>query len=131
MRRWLGDKKPTLHDLADEYGVSAERIRQIEKRAMDKMKGMITMAHQRRRQEQQEVAKQVARILHDASDRALSILNEGREKLDALARALVEREEVSEKEIVELIGPSVHHSDDNGKSFTNSGELAAQDSVGL
>lgn len=42
-RRWLGDEKPTLHDLADEYGVSAERIRQIEKRAMDKMKGLITI----------------------------------------------------------------------------------------
>ena len=38
MRRWLGDDKPTLHDLADEYGVSAERIRQIEKRAMEKMR---------------------------------------------------------------------------------------------
>lgn len=38
LRRWLGDKKPTLHELADEYGVSAERIRQIEKRAMEKMK---------------------------------------------------------------------------------------------
>ena len=37
-RRWLSDDKPTLHDLADEYGVSAERIRQIEKRAMEKMK---------------------------------------------------------------------------------------------
>ena len=37
-RRWLGDDKPTLHDLAAEYGVSAERIRQIEKRAMERMK---------------------------------------------------------------------------------------------
>jgi RNA polymerase sigma-32 factor len=37
-RRWLGEEKPTLHYLADEYGVSAERIRQIEKRAMEKMK---------------------------------------------------------------------------------------------
>jgi RNA polymerase sigma-32 factor len=37
-RRWLGDVKPTLHELADEYGVSAERIRQIEKRAMEKMR---------------------------------------------------------------------------------------------
>jgi RNA polymerase sigma-32 factor len=37
-RRWLGEDKPTLHDLAGEYGVSAERIRQIEKRAMEKMK---------------------------------------------------------------------------------------------
>lgn len=41
MRRWLGDEKPTLHELADEYGVSAERIRQIEKRAMEKMKALI------------------------------------------------------------------------------------------
>lgn len=39
VRRWLNeDNKPTLHDLAAEYGVSAERIRQIEKKAMDKMK---------------------------------------------------------------------------------------------
>ena len=40
-RRWLSENKPTLHDLADEYGVSAERIRQIEKRAMEKMKTVI------------------------------------------------------------------------------------------
>ena len=33
-RRWLDDKKQTLHELADEYGVSAERIRQLEKNAM-------------------------------------------------------------------------------------------------
>ena len=37
-RRWLADKKATLHELAAEYNVSAERIRQIEKRAMEKMK---------------------------------------------------------------------------------------------
>ncbi|MEM7193479.1 MAG: RNA polymerase sigma factor RpoH [Pseudomonadota bacterium] len=42
-RRWLSDDKPTLHDLADEYGVSAERIRQIEKRAMEKMRGNISL----------------------------------------------------------------------------------------
>ena len=42
-RRWLSDDKPTLHDLADEYGVSAERIRQIEKRAMETMKGVISV----------------------------------------------------------------------------------------
>ena len=36
--RWLGDKKSTLHDLAEKYGVSAERIRQLEKTAMDKIK---------------------------------------------------------------------------------------------
>jgi len=38
-RRWLNeDEKPTLHELAAEYNVSAERIRQIEKRAMEKMR---------------------------------------------------------------------------------------------
>jgi len=38
-RRWLDDGKATLHDLAEKYQVSAERIRQIEKNAMRKMKG--------------------------------------------------------------------------------------------
>lgn len=37
-QRWLGDKKATLHELADEYGVSAERIRQIENNAFKKIK---------------------------------------------------------------------------------------------
>jgi len=37
-RRWLNDDKPTLHELAEEYGVSAERIRQIEKKALGLMK---------------------------------------------------------------------------------------------
>jgi len=36
--RWLSDEKATLHDLAGKYGVSAERIRQLEKSAMDKIK---------------------------------------------------------------------------------------------
>jgi len=39
MRRWLDDdSKATLHELADEYGVSAERIRQIEKNAFKTIK---------------------------------------------------------------------------------------------
>ncbi len=37
-RRWLDDDKPTLHDLAAQYGVSAERIRQIEQKALAQMK---------------------------------------------------------------------------------------------
>jgi len=37
--RWLEDKKLTLHQLADRFGVSAERIRQIEKAAMKKIRG--------------------------------------------------------------------------------------------
>jgi RNA polymerase sigma-32 factor len=37
-RRWLSEKKATLHQLAGEYGVSAERIRQLEKNAMKKIR---------------------------------------------------------------------------------------------
>ncbi len=44
-RRWLAEGgTATLHELADEYGVSAERIRQIEAKAMQKMKGMLAHA---------------------------------------------------------------------------------------
>ncbi len=39
--RWLSEKKATLHELADKYGDSAERIRQLEKNAMKKMKGAL------------------------------------------------------------------------------------------
>ncbi len=39
--RWLSEKKATLHELAKRFGVSAERIRQIEKAAMKKLKGQI------------------------------------------------------------------------------------------
>lgn len=40
-QRWLNDDKATLHDLAAQYGVSAERIRQLEKNAMKKLKGLM------------------------------------------------------------------------------------------
>ncbi len=36
--RWLADNKTTLHELADRYGVSAERIRQLESNAMKKLR---------------------------------------------------------------------------------------------
>ena len=40
--RWLREKDTaTLHDLADELGVSAERIRQIEAKALQKMRGVM------------------------------------------------------------------------------------------
>jgi len=39
--RWLDEEKATLHELADRYGVSAERIRQLEKNAMKKVKKAI------------------------------------------------------------------------------------------
>ncbi len=40
-RRWLSESKTTLTELANEYGVSAERIRQIERAAMDQMKNYL------------------------------------------------------------------------------------------
>jgi RNA polymerase sigma-32 factor len=40
-RRFLADDKATLHELADEYRVSAERIRQIEANALTKLRGMM------------------------------------------------------------------------------------------
>ncbi len=40
-RRWLADQKATLHELAAEYGVSAERIRQLEANAMKKLRAAL------------------------------------------------------------------------------------------
>ena len=40
-QRWLAEDKATLHELAAKYNVSAERIRQLEKNAMNKLKGKI------------------------------------------------------------------------------------------
>ena len=42
-QRWLGDTKATLHTLADQYQVSAERIRQLEKNAMKKLKAAMSV----------------------------------------------------------------------------------------
>jgi RNA polymerase sigma-32 factor len=43
--RWLREsEQATLHDLAAEFGVSAERVRQIENKAMQKMRGVISAA---------------------------------------------------------------------------------------
>ncbi len=47
-RRWLvneGEEAATLHELAAEYGVSAERIRQIEAKALQKMKSALAEAY--------------------------------------------------------------------------------------
>ncbi|WP_144392443.1 RNA polymerase sigma factor RpoH [Pleionea sediminis] len=40
-RRWLDEEKATLQELADQYSVSAERVRQLEKNAMKKLKASI------------------------------------------------------------------------------------------
>ncbi|MFA6303545.1 MAG: sigma-70 family RNA polymerase sigma factor, partial [Legionella sp.] len=43
-QRWLAEKKLTLHDLAAKYGVSAERVRQLEKNAMLKLRKLIELS---------------------------------------------------------------------------------------
>jgi RNA polymerase sigma-32 factor len=43
-RRWMTDDKATLHELADEYGISAERVRQVESNAIAKLKGLMIPA---------------------------------------------------------------------------------------
>jgi RNA polymerase sigma-32 factor len=43
-RRWMTDEKATLHELADEYGISAERVRQVESNAINKLKGLMAAA---------------------------------------------------------------------------------------
>ncbi len=40
-RRWMSEDKATLHELAEKYGVSAERIRQIESSALGKLRGLM------------------------------------------------------------------------------------------
>ncbi|MBA6413570.1 RNA polymerase sigma factor RpoH [Parahaliea sp. F7430] len=40
-QRWLAEEKATLHELASHYGVSAERIRQLEQNAMKKLRAAI------------------------------------------------------------------------------------------
>lgn len=37
-RRWLSDKKATLHELADDFSISAERVRQLERNALKKLR---------------------------------------------------------------------------------------------
>ncbi len=56
----------------------------------------------------QIIDEEVSNILLKTEERAAEILTNHRAKLEILCRALVAREELSEKEITELIGPSVH-----------------------
>ena len=42
--RWLGEEKLTLHDLAERYSVSAERVRQLEQNALKKLRGALEAA---------------------------------------------------------------------------------------
>ena len=51
---------------------------------------------------------EVSRILRESSERARRLLVAGRDKIEGLARALLEKEELDDTEIAVILGPSVH-----------------------
>src|SRR5690606_3604811 len=64
----------------------------------------------------QVIDEEVARILHEAADRAYRLLDENRDKLEQLADALEEKEVLDERDIEEIIGPSVNRrAEHNGR----------------
>ncbi len=42
-KRWLNEEKATLHELAAEYNISAERVRQLEQNAMKKLRATLDL----------------------------------------------------------------------------------------
>lgn len=66
---------------------------------------------------QELIDEEVARILLEADQKAVQLLREHRDQLETITRALLDREELSEVELTELIGPSIHkrNGDTDGK----------------
>jgi len=76
----------------------------------------------------EQIDAEVVSILNEASKKAMQLLTENRSKLDAIAEALVKEEELSEADITELIGPSVHANKDP-KPTMFSDSIATQEPV--
>jgi cell division protease FtsH len=62
------------------------------------------------------IDEETSRILHEAEERARKTLGENRDKLDALAQALEESEELSDADIRRIIGPRPGRGEENGQS---------------
>jgi cell division protease FtsH len=79
----------------------------------------------------QVIDEEVSRILHEAADQAQRLLAEHRQKLDAIARALEEKEVLDDVEIKELIGPSAYktYAETNGKSRDDAAKPADTEPV--
>ncbi len=74
------------------------------------------------------IDEEVARILHESSEKAQTIVREKRDDLDKIARALIKEEELDDPAITELIGPSIQsRASSNGKPGTQ--EVAAKEST--
>lgn len=86
----------------------------------------------------QIIDEEVSRILHQAAERASSLLQQHRDKLERVAQALADREILEEDELEELIGPSPNRpATDNGQiwsrrqhTHTDDGAPAASPSHG-
>lgn len=89
------------------------------------------MAHEHRTFSEhtaQIIDEEIAKILHSASDRAEQVLTEHRDKLEAMAQALLEREILDFDELEELVGPSVNSKQDAG---TGQGVDAAREDTAV
>lgn len=67
---------------------------------------------------QELIDEEVARILMEADQKAEQLLREHRGELETITRALLEREELSEMELEELIGPHIHKRNGAAKGKT-------------
>ncbi|HEV2971856.1 MAG TPA: ATP-dependent zinc metalloprotease FtsH [Pirellulales bacterium] len=79
----------------------------------------------------QVIDEEVSRILHEAADQAQQLLAERREKLDAVAHALEEKEVLDDAEIEELIGPSAYknRAETNGKAHDDAAKPTGTEPV--
>ena len=72
------------------------------------------------------IDEEVARILHDAANRANTLLSDNRDQLDKLAHALAEHEVLDDREIEAIIGPSPTRGiSPNGKVAIDAASTAA------
>jgi cell division protease FtsH len=78
----------------------------------------------------QIIDEEVSRILHQASERASSLLDQHRGSLDKLARALIEREVLDDLEIAAVIGPSPNRAASNGRDLREQETTQQADKAG-
>jgi cell division protease FtsH len=76
----------------------------------------------------QVIDEEVARILHDAAEKSEQLLEQNHDKLLTITDALCEREEISDLDIAELIGPSRRQVvESNGSAKVIAPEEAAEE----
>ncbi len=74
------------------------------------------------------IDEETMRIIREAFDCAVDVLRKNRDKLDRLAEALEEKEELDERAIEELIGPPAYRSEGDGKEVGALGQVGRSES---